>query len=219
MVPSEPNPAAKHQRNRTVRSFAMLGVGLIIGGLLASCSQSDSQTPAVPHARGVSADIQTARLVDLTINNQVIKIELAPQAAPVAVDNFLNLASSGFYDNTGCHRLITSGIHILQCGDPTGTGYGGPGYSFGPIENAPADGLYKRGIIAMARTGQPDSMGSQFFFVYQDSNIPHDSTGGYTVFGRVTSGLEVIEAVADEGVEAGTTSPVSPVIIQGVEIS
>lgn len=219
MVPSEPSPAAKHRRILSVRKLAILGLTLITGGVLAACSQSDSQSPAVPHSRGVSANIQSARLVDLTINDQLIQIELTPDAAPVAVDNFLDLASTGFYDNTGCHRLITSGIHILQCGDPTGTGYGGPGYSFGPIENAPADGLYKRGIIAMARTGQPDSMGSQFFFVYQDSNIPHDSTGGYTVFGRVTSGLEVIEAVADAGVEAGTTSPVSPVIIQGVEIS
>ena len=109
---------------------------------------------------------------------------------------------------------------MLQCGSPDGTSSGGPGYSWGPIENAPADNVYPAGTIAMARV--PDngsSMGSQFFLVYQDSTIPADSAGGYTVFGHITSGLDVLTAVADAGVQGGGDDgpPVTDVTIQGVE--
>ena len=76
---------------------------------------------------------------------------------------------------------------MLQCGDPNGDGTGGPGYTFGPIENVPKDGVYPAGTIAMANAGQPDSQGSQFFIVYKDTTLPR---GGYTVFGQVTSGLD-----------------------------
>jgi peptidyl-prolyl cis-trans isomerase B (cyclophilin B) len=109
---------------------------------------------------------------------------------------------------------------VLQCGDPTGQGTGGPGYTFGPIENAPADDVYPAGTIAMARVGNdPQSMGSQFFIVYADTTIPADQAGGYTVFGRVTSGLDVVTAVADAGVQGGEPDgpPATGVTIQGVE--
>jgi len=109
---------------------------------------------------------------------------------------------------------------VLQCGDPTGTGTGDPGYSYGPVENAPADDVYPAGTIAMARRGgDGESMGSQFFIVYADSTIPSDAAGGYTVLGTVSSGLDAVQAVADAGVEggAGDGSPASPVIIEGVE--
>jgi len=149
-----------------------------------------------------------------------IGIELDGAAAPQAVANFVTLAQDGFFDGTSCHRLVTGGIKVLQCGSPDGTGNGGPGYSWGPIENAPADNVYPAGTIAMARV--PDngsSMGSQFFLVYQDSTIPADSAGGYTVFGHITSGLDVLTAVADAGVQGGGDDgpPVTDVTIQGVE--
>lgn len=150
---------------------------------------------------------------DLTLN-------LDGAAAPQAVASFVALADAGYFDGTSCHRLTTSGIYVLQCGDPTGTGTGGPGYSFGPVENAPTDDVYPAGTVAMARQGGAgDSMGSQFFLVYEDSTIPADAAGGYTVFGTITSGLDVVQAVADAGTVdgAGDGSPATPVTIEGVE--
>lgn len=149
-----------------------------------------------------------------------IGIELEGDVAPQAVANFVTLAQEGYFDGTDCHRLTTSGIYVLQCGDPTGTGTGSPGYAFGPVENAPADDVYPAGTIAMARQGgDGSSMGSQFFLVYEDSTIPSDQAGGYTVFGRITSGLDVVQAVADAGVSGGASdgTPATPVTIEGVE--
>ena len=101
---------------------------------------------------------------------------------------------------------------MLQCGDPTGTGTGGPGYSYGPVENAPKDDVYPAGTVAMARQGgNGNSMGSQFFLVYKDSTIPSDAAGGYTVFGKITGGLTRLEKVAAGGGSArqpdGATRP------------
>jgi peptidyl-prolyl cis-trans isomerase B (cyclophilin B) len=148
-------------------------------------------------------------------------MELDGAAAPQAVASFVSLAQNGYFDGTGCHRLTTAGIYVLQCGDPTFTGSGSPGYHFGPIENAPEDDVYPAGTVAMARQGgNGESMGSQFFLVYEDSRIPSDEAGGYTVFGEITSGLDVVRAVADEGVAAvGATDgePAGPVTIEGVE--
>jgi len=157
-----------------------------------------------------------------TISTDVgsIGIELDGAAAPQAVASFVSLARQGFFDGTSCHRLVTEGIKVLQCGDPTGTGNGGPGYTFGPVENAPADDVYPASTIAMARVpGDAASMGSQFFLVYEDSTIPADQAGGYTVLGRMTSGLDVVTAVADAGVQGGGPDgrPATGVTIQGVE--
>lgn len=149
-----------------------------------------------------------------------IAVTLDGAAAPQAVASFVSLAEQGYFDGTSCHRLTTSGIYVLQCGDPEGTGMGGPGYSFGPVENAPTDDVYPAGTLAMARQGgNGDSMGSQFFLVYEDSTIPSDAAGGYTVFGTITSGLDVVQAVADAGTAdgSGDGSPATPVTIEGVE--
>ena len=154
----------------------------------------------------------------LTLNTGAVGLELDGAAAPQAVANFVTLAREGYFDGTKCHRLVTEGIHVLQCGDPTATGTGGPGYTWGPIENAPADDVYPAGTIAMARVGgSGESMGSQFFLVYEDSTIQSDAAGGYTVFGRITSGLDVVQAIADGGIGADGTAPASDVIIEGVE--
>ena len=148
-----------------------------------------------------------------------IVLELDGASAPQAVANFVTLAQGGYFDGTGCHRLVTEGIHVLQCGDPTFTGSGGPGYSFGPIENAPENDVYPAGTVAMARRGgDAESMGSQFFLVYEESTIPSDAAGGYTVFGTITSGLDFVRAVADAGTAGGASvAPATPVTIEGVE--
>ena len=155
-------------------------------------------------------------------NQGTITDELDGTAAPQAVASFVELASDGFFDITSCHRLTTAGIFVLQCGDPLSNGTGGPSYRFGPIENAPADDLYPRASLAMPRQGgNAASMGSQFFFVYEDSSIPSDVAGGYTVFGTVTGGMDSVDAVAGGGVLTGGSDgpPALSVIFSEVSVS
>jgi peptidyl-prolyl cis-trans isomerase B (cyclophilin B) len=134
-----------------------------------------------------------------------ILVALEGAKAPQAVASTIFLSQQGFYSSTPCHRLTTDGIYVLQCGDPTGKGTGGPGYSYGPVENAPKNNVYPAGTIAMARQGgNGSSMGSQFFLVYKDSTIPSDAAGGYTVIGKITGGLGTLEKVAAGGAEGGT---------------
>ncbi len=148
-----------------------------------------------------------------------ITLELDGALAPQAVANFVQLARDGFYDASPCHRLTTSGIFVLQCGDPTATGQGGPGYAWGPIENAPDGDLYPAGTLAMARVGgDAESQGSQFFLVYDDSTIPSDEAGGYTVFGTITGGLDIVRTIADGGLAEDGTAPARAISIEGVTV-
>ncbi|MFM6971921.1 MAG: peptidylprolyl isomerase [Rhodoluna sp.] len=149
----------------------------------------------------------------MEVGNQKLSITLDGAKAPQAVANFLALNNQHFFNGISCHRLTTAGIFVLQCGDPNGDGTGGPGYNWGPIENAPADNLYKKGVLAMARRGgDGSSMGSQFFIVYQDSVIPSDNAGGYTVFGEITKGLDKLSPIFDAGVVDGKSdgTPAKP---------
>jgi peptidyl-prolyl cis-trans isomerase B (cyclophilin B) len=145
-----------------------------------------------------------------------IAFTLDGKAAPQAVANFVQLARDGYYDESACHRVTTEGIWVLQCGSVTGDGTDSPGYQFGPLENVPEDGVYPVGTVAMARASAEDSQGSQFFIVYQPTTLP----GGYSVFGHVTSGLDVVEAVAAAGTEDGSTDgrPNRPPIIERIEL-
>jgi peptidyl-prolyl cis-trans isomerase B (cyclophilin B) len=143
--------------------------------------------------------------------------------AKCTVNSFKYLASKKFFNNTKCHRLVTEGIKVLQCGDPTGTGTGGPTYGFGN-ENVPkaaksGQATYKRGVIAMAHSDAPNSNGSQFFIVYGDSPLPAD----YTVFGEITSGMDVVDSVAKAGAEpadqAGNTAPKKKIEIKDLTVA
>ena len=147
-----------------------------------------------------------------------IVLELAAADAPQTVASFEFLAGEGYWDDSPCHRLTTQGIFVLQCGDPTGTGSGNPGYGYG-IENAPPDGLYPPGTLAMARTSDPNSNGGQFFIVYEDTQLPTDG-GGYSIFGRVTEGMEIVEGIAAAGAQGGASDgpPAQPVSILSVEV-
>jgi peptidyl-prolyl cis-trans isomerase B (cyclophilin B) len=167
----------------------------------ATPSASASNSKLVP-----SPGVARARVWSGTMNvaGTDLGIQLDGKSAPQAVSNFITLAQQGFFNGLKCHRLTTAGIFVLQCGDPNGDGTGGPGYNWGPIENAPTDNIYKTGVLAMARVGNnASSMGSQFFIVYKDSPIPADSVGGYTVFGKVTTGLEAVAKIAKAGVTGG----------------
>ncbi|MCU0301587.1 MAG: peptidylprolyl isomerase [Candidatus Nanopelagicales bacterium] len=128
-----------------------------------------------------------------------IEIATAAADAPQTVNAMLSLAQDGYFDDTICHRVTTENIFVLQCGDPTGTGSGGPGFQL-PDENLPDDGEanYPKGTIAMANAG-PGTAGSQFFVVYEDTTLPPS----YTVWGEVTEGLDVVERVAGAGVAGG----------------
>lgn len=139
----------------------------------------------------------------MTINTTKLSISLNGKKAPQATANFIDLAGTGFYSGLTCHRLTTSGLSVLQCGDPNGDGTGGPGYEFGPLENVPKDGVYPAGTIAMARGTSEDSQGSQFFIVYKASTLP---APGYTVFGKVTGGLSALKsAITSKGTADGST--------------
>lgn len=159
----------------------------------------------------------------MTINETIaLEYSVDGLAAPQAVASFVTLVQSGFYDNLSCHRLTTQGIFVLQCGDPNGDGTGGPDWRFGPIENPPLDDVYETGVIAMARQGGDGaSMGSQFFIVYDESQIPSDAAGGYTIMGRVTSGLDALLAdIVAAGVEGGAPDgpPAVATTITGITI-
>lgn len=183
-------------------------IALVWGGsaLLGKMGESSDQETAAAAAAG-APDPAKAESREWTgtmgFNGAELGVTLFGDKAPQAVASFLHLAETDFFDGTKCHRLTTGGFDILQCGDPTGTGAGGPGYEFGPIENAPANNLYKRGTLAMARTSDPNSNGSQFFIVYGDTTIGSDAAGGYAVFGEITSGLDAVEKVAEQGTANG----------------
>ncbi|PRZ04390.1 peptidyl-prolyl cis-trans isomerase B (cyclophilin B) [Isoptericola sp. CG 20/1183] len=218
--------------------FALVAGGAVVAGMSGSqAGDTAADAPTGTACPAVSTDARDGGTLpdpaaaegrtwevslDLCVDGttETVALELDGERAPQAVASFVSLAEQGYFDATACHRLVTQGIHVLQCGDPTASGTGGPGYSYGPVENAPADDVYPAGTLAMARRGgDAESMGSQFFLVYEDSTIPSDAAGGYTVFGTVTSGLDVVQAVADAGTTDGAAdgSPTSPVIIEGVE--
>ncbi|WP_305094882.1 peptidylprolyl isomerase [Prescottella sp. R16] len=177
-----------------------------------------------PNATGVPAEGTVT--VDLTTNAGTIGIDLDRAAAPCSVASFVSLAQQGFFDGTPCHRLSTNpGLQMLQCGDPSGSGTGGPGYRFAneypttaytagdPALQQPV--VYPRGTVAMAHSAAPDSNGSQFFLVYADSVLPPD----YTVFGTMTDdGIATVEKIAAAGDDgsspAGGGAPNTAVTVQ-----
>ncbi|MEN3583729.1 MULTISPECIES: peptidylprolyl isomerase [unclassified Streptomyces] len=141
--------------------------------------------------------------MELATTCGTVDVALKASAAPHTVNSFAFLADEGYFDHTPCHRLTTNGIYVLQCGDPTGQGNGGPGYTIPDenLEDADLKGdVYPAGTVAMANTGQPDSGGSQFFLVYEDSPLPPS----YTPFGTVSdAGMKVLKKIADAGETTG----------------
>jgi peptidyl-prolyl cis-trans isomerase B (cyclophilin B) len=170
-----------------------------------SASASASPTPTATSRTVAPKSLSEHRTWTgtMAVNTTTLSISLTGKKAPQAVANFVDLARTGFYSGLTCHRLTTSGIYVLQCGDPNGDGSGGPGYTFGPLENVPKDGVYPAGTIAMARGTATNSQGSQFFIVYKDSELP---APGYTVFGEVTGGLPALKsAITSKGTANGST--------------
>jgi len=131
-------------------------------------------------------------IVQFFTTQGVITVKMLTAEAPCTTFSFRFLASRGYFNSTHCHRLTVQGIYVLQCGDPTGTGSGGPGYSFND-ENL-AGATYPAGTVAMANAG-PNTNGSQFFFVWKNTTLP----ALYTPFGTVIGGMKVLEKIAAAG--------------------
>ncbi|MEO9139860.1 MAG: peptidylprolyl isomerase [Jatrophihabitans sp.] len=157
--------------------------------------------------------------LSVTTTQGSMQLSLDRSLAPCTVASFVSLVNQGYYNATPCHRLTTAGIFVLQCGDPSGTGTGDPGYSI--PDEATGRETYPAGTIAMARSNGPHSGGSQFFIVYKDSPNLQQGLGQrqYTVFGKVADGLGVVSKVAAGGADTGTDGkPNIPLVISRISV-
>jgi len=236
-----------HQNKRRLRDNIYAIAGIVVVAALAATTQifyftagpgaptpEPSASASAPSGTNVGApDAALAEsrtwTGELTLNGDIVLgIELDGVNAPQATAGWVQAASDDYYAGKTCHRLATSqGFAFLQCGSLDGTGAGDPAFSYGPIENAPADGVYPAGTIAMART--PDdaySNGHQFFIVTDATTLGTDTAGGYTVVGVVTSGLaDLIDKVTSQGIDPaqigadGTTgAPLVPTSITSLTL-
>lgn len=214
-----------HHRSRSVRDQWVWTVAAVVAVTVSGLGLWAYSTigPGKP-ATVADASISEYRewTGELAFSNATLDITLDGASAPQAVANLVDLNSRAYFDESACHRLTTEGLFVMQCGDPLGLGIGNPGYTFGPIENAPEGGVYPAGTLAMARAANDaSSMGSQFFIVYEDSEIPDDIVGGYTVFGQVTDGLDdFISAYVEPGTADGSSDgqPAVPTFIESITI-
>jgi peptidyl-prolyl cis-trans isomerase B (cyclophilin B) len=211
-----------HQTKRRLRDNIFAIAGVVIVAALAATTQifyftagpgaptpEPSASASAPTGTNVGAPdpaLAESRIWtgELTINDIVLGIELDGVNAPQATAGWVQAAATDYYPGKTCHRLATTaGFAFLQCGSLDGTGAGDPDFSYGPIENAPADGIYPAGTIAMARSaGDAYSNGHQFFIVTDSTTLGTDAAGGYTVVGKVTSGLEnLIDQITSEGID------------------
>lgn len=214
----EASKASRRKKdNRLAVLVSVLAVAIAIGSQLTYSALVPKPEASAPE---VSPTPPSAAIPDLAIaenrtwtgtmavGEATLDLELDGSLAPQAVANFIDLSGKDFFSGISCHRLTTENIFVLQCGK---SDEGDPDYTFGPIENAPADNVYVKGTLAMARVSSDDlgpegaanSMSSQFFIVYDDSTIGADEAGGYTVFGKITGGLDALQPVFDAGVEGG----------------
>jgi cyclophilin family peptidyl-prolyl cis-trans isomerase len=211
---------------RPVRLFALLAAAVVAGACAGAGSSGSPQGAAsVPHssvgpasaapASGGPTGSSTAsscptaqptalpagekRVVSIATAKGTIQITVEADLGPMAAGNFVALATCGFYDGLVFHRVVPG--FVIQGGDPEGTGRGGPGYEFA---DDPVTVPYTRGIVAMANSG-PDTNGSQFFVVLADASLAPN----YSVFGRVTSGMDAVDAIATAADQENPTNPVA----------
>jgi len=193
--------------------------------LLAACGSSTTGESPATNANGCPTSQPAAlaagekRQIVMTTSMGEITLLVEADLSPIAVGNFVALAECGFYDNVIFHRIayMQDGTpFVIQGGDPTGTGTGGPGYK---IKDEAVIGEYARGVLAMARSAAPDSQGSQFFIVLDDgAQPPLESARTYAILGQVTAGMDVVDAIA--GVERDAEDrPVVPVTILSTTVS
>jgi cyclophilin family peptidyl-prolyl cis-trans isomerase len=186
------------------------------------CPAADGSSPRViEFAAAPPMCIDTAKTytAEVTTNLGAYTMELYPDKAPVTVNNFVVLARYHYFDNTTCHRAITD--FMVQCGDPTATGGGGPGYEF-QNENPPAATDYVKGSVSMANAGQ-DTNGSQFFVATSDQTAASLGEPSYTLFGQVTAGMDTtiaaLNALGDNPAASNGVPPLQQIVIQSVTIT
>ncbi len=196
------NGGAKNKQTVTTQPTTSTSTFGNLGGT-GSCSYTKSQAPSTKTLDGFPPTQKvlttgTQKAVLATTRGE-IDATLLTSKAPCTINSFVFLAQQKYFDGTACHRLTTSSIFVLQCGDPTGTGSGGPGYQF-PDENL-TGATYPAGTLAMANSG-PGTNGSQYFLVYKNTHLP----ASYTPFGTITKGLDVLTKVAAGGVDGKSSA-------------
>ena len=197
--------------------FAYAEPEQVDGVVVGPCSYSVDGAPARPVSPPTEEDLATTGAYEVVLQANVGRVVFEVDAArtPCALTSLRALARAGYFDSSACHRLTTGGIKVLQCGDPTGIGSGGPGYVFD--DEALEGATYPRGTVAMANRG-PGTNGSQFFLVYEDSQLAPD----YTPIGRITAGLDVLQRVAAAGSDdsngPGDGRPRTTVVLEQVTV-
>ena len=158
----------------------------------AAASAAAASAVACPTSQPDALPAGETRTVTMATSQGDITMQIEADLSPIAAGNFVTLAECGYYDGVVFHRLVPG--FVIQGGDPTGTGTGGPGYT---IEDEPVRATYDRGTIAMARTADPNSVGSQFFIVLDDAAAePLAFYNTYQIIGTVTEGMDVVDAIA-----------------------
>ncbi len=185
---------------------------------LSACGADTSPSPSLnatgcPTSQPATLSAEASNDIAFETSLGTFVVRLAVKSSPIAVSNLTALASCHFYDNVIFHRIayMENGTpFVIQGGDPTGTGSGGPGYF---INDEPVTGTYRRGVIAMARSAQPNSQGSQFFIVLDDAAaVPLENARTYAIMGEVISGMDVVDAIA--ALERnGEDRPIDPPVI------
>jgi peptidyl-prolyl cis-trans isomerase B (cyclophilin B) len=206
--PPQPDPPASFGAPSPVPS-----VSSIVGDTADICEYSLSGDAARPVTPPPTTGIPTSGTISyvLAMTNGKVRITLDRTRAPCTVNSFVSLADQGYFDETSCHRLADSGIFVLQCGDPSGTGKGGPGYEF--ADETDGTESYTEGTVAMANGG-PGTNGSQFFLVWADSTSL-DKNPNFTIFGEMSkASRDVVASMAAEGQDGsnpdGTGRPNNP---------
>lgn len=213
------------QTKNIIITIVLIGM-IVTGTVLTVKRQRSVNTPidTIPANEPILPDTNTKPITETPIKKTMYTITLETskgnitfetynELAPKTVENFVTLAKKGFYDNVIFHRVIKD--FMIQGGDPTGTGMGGPGYKFNDELDATspiAQEGYKRGVVAMANAG-PNTNGSQFFIMHKDVPLPYN----YTIFGKVTTGMDVVDAIAETAVN-GADKPLTDIKILKIEV-
>ncbi len=204
------------------RARAALVIAAALALAVGACSAGAPSTPTTggsvcPTSQPALLAAGETRTVTINTSKGAIELKIEGALSPIAAGNFVALASCGYYDGVVFHRVATlqdGTPFVIQGGDPTGTGGGGPGYT---IKDEPVTALYQRGTLAMARTGAPDSAGSQFFIVLDDGAEPILAAyNTYAIFGEVSAGMDAVDAIA---AAADAELPTSPIVMDTVTVA
>jgi cyclophilin family peptidyl-prolyl cis-trans isomerase len=216
-----------HPRRRALAWLAFLAmaasaIGCSVGGAPAPSAAATSAprawTPAsgagCPTSQPAALPAGETRMVTISTAKGSITIKVEAKLSPIAAGNFVALASCGFYDGVVFHRVVPG--FVIQGGDPTGSGSGGPGYT---IQDEPVTSTYSRGTVAMARSSQPNSVGSQFFIVLDDDArqaLADPKYNNYQIVGTVTAGMDAVDAIA---AAADAENPTNPIAMTKVTVA